>query len=89
MTGAAQDHFVVAHADWFRNPAAAGYATPYRGPDWSDGGGNLADRIAIFQKLARAGAPRHLLYFVALDHAAVTIAKWTSANRSVTICRAF
>lgn len=59
--------------EWFGKLVAAGYATPHWPAQWPGGGRSLAEQIAIFEELARGGAPRMSLYFVSLYHAAMTL----------------
>ncbi|HEY1075192.1 MAG TPA: acyl-CoA dehydrogenase family protein [Fontimonas sp.] len=73
MTGCGQDAFVAAQRDWFFKLAAAGYATPHWPQGWPGGGRSLAEQKVIYEEVARADAPRLILYFVALYHAACTL----------------
>lgn len=73
MTNAPQEAFVEAQRSWFSKLAAAGYATPHWPPGWPGGGRSLAEQKVIFEEVATADAPRLILYFVALYHAACTL----------------
>jgi len=73
MTGTGQDDFVALQRDWFQKLSAAGYATPHWPAGWPGGGRSLAEQKVIFEEVARADAPRLILYFVALYHAACTL----------------
>jgi alkylation response protein AidB-like acyl-CoA dehydrogenase len=73
MTGTDQDSFVAAQRDWFSKLSKAGYATPHWPAGWPGGGRSLAEQKIIFEEVARADAPRLILYFVALYHAASTL----------------
>ena len=73
MTGSSQESFVALQRDWFAKMVAAGYATPHWPKGWPGGGRSLAEQKIIFEEVARADAPRLILYFVALYHAACTL----------------
>lgn len=73
MTGSEQDVFFSAQKDWFAELVAAGYATPHWPAGWPGGGRSLAEQKIIYEEVARADAPRLILYFVALYHAACTL----------------
>ena len=73
MTNVEQDAFVAAQKDWFEKLSKAGYATPHWPQGWIGGGRSLAEQKIIFEEVARADAPRLILYFVALYHAACTL----------------
>lgn len=65
--------FLAMQREWFSKLVAAGYATPHWPKEWPGGGRSLTEQIAIFEELARVGAPRMSLYFVSLYHAAMTL----------------
>jgi alkylation response protein AidB-like acyl-CoA dehydrogenase len=73
MTGTTQEAFVALQRDWFAKLVQAGYATPHWPPGWPGGGRSLAEQKVIFEEIARADAPRLILFFVALYHAACTL----------------
>lgn len=73
MTNVEQDKFVAAQKDWFEKLSMAGFATPHWPAGWHGGGRSLAEQQVIFEEVARADAPRLILYFVALYHAACTL----------------
>lgn len=73
MTNVAQDRFVALQKAWFEKLSQAGYATPHWPEGWLGGGRSLAEQKVIFEEVARADAPRLILYFVALYHAACTL----------------
>lgn len=82
MTGTDQASFVSAQRHWFGKLSQAGFATPHWPRDWPGGGRSLAEQKVIYEELARADAPRLILYFVALYHAACTLLEWgTDAQR--------
>lgn len=73
MTNTEQEAFFVAQKEWFTKLVAAGYATPHWPEGWPGGGRSLAQQKIIYEEVARADAPRLILYFVALYHAACTL----------------
>src|SRR5262249_11180880 len=73
MTGTAQENFVRLQRDWFTKLVEGGYATPHWPKGWPGGGRSLAEQKIIFEEIARADAPRLIMFFVALYHAASTI----------------
>ena len=76
MTNVEQDKFVEAQKAWFEKLVGAGYATPHWPEGWPGGGRSLAEQKVIFEELARADAPRLILYFISLYHAACTLLEW-------------
>jgi len=73
MTGVEQEAFVRLQREWFAKLSQAGYATPHWPREWPGGGRSLAEQKVIFEEVARADAPRLIMYFVALYHAASTL----------------
>ena len=73
MTGCDQDKFVAAQRDWFQKLSKAGYATPHWPKEYPGGGRSLAEQKIIYEEVARADAPKLILYFVSLYHAACTL----------------
>jgi alkylation response protein AidB-like acyl-CoA dehydrogenase len=73
LTNAEQSDFVELQKGWFTKLVEAGYATPHWPEGWPGGGRSLAEQKVIFEEVARADAPRLILYFVALYHAACTL----------------
>jgi alkylation response protein AidB-like acyl-CoA dehydrogenase len=65
--------FLAMQREWFGKLVDAGYATPHWPREWPGGGRSLAEQIALFEELARGGAPRMSLFFVSLYHAAMTL----------------
>lgn len=76
----AKDHaqFVELQRSWFRKLVGAGYAIPHWPAGWPGGGRSLAEQKVIFEEIARADAPRLILFFVATYHAASTLFEWAS-----------
>ncbi|TGD71330.1 acyl-CoA dehydrogenase [Mangrovimicrobium sediminis] len=73
MTNVEQEAFAQAQRDWFRKLVDAGYATPHWPEGWHGGGRSLAEQKVIFEEVARADAPRLIMFFVSLYHAACTL----------------
>jgi alkylation response protein AidB-like acyl-CoA dehydrogenase len=73
MTDTEQAAFFSAQKEWFSKLVATGYATPHWPEGWPGGGRSLAEQKIIYEEVARADAPRLILYFVALYHAACTL----------------
>ena len=73
MTGTDQESFVRLQRDWFGKLSQAGYATPHWPEGWPGGGRSLAEQKVIYEEVARADAPRLILFFVSLYHAACTL----------------
>ena len=75
--------FLAMQREWFGKLVQAGYATPHWPAGWPGGGRSLAEQIALFEELARGGAPRTSLFFVSLYHAAMTLVECgTDAQRA-------
>src|SRR5690606_18483931 len=83
QTGASDAEFVRFQQDWFQRLRVAGYAVPHWPAAW--GGGMPVDRqIVLYQELAAHDAPRLVLAFVGIHHAAATLlAAGTEAQRRV------
>ncbi|WP_040800754.1 acyl-CoA dehydrogenase family protein [Nocardia higoensis] len=72
QTGASDAEFVRFQQDWFQRLRAAGFAVPHWPAEW--GGGMPIDRqIVLYQELAAHDAPRLVLAFVGVHHAAATL----------------
>lgn len=72
QAGVDHDEFVRFQHWWFNELKAGGYAFPHWPAQWG-GGYDLAQQAVIFEELARADAPRLVLHFVSLHHAAATL----------------
>jgi alkylation response protein AidB-like acyl-CoA dehydrogenase len=72
QTGIGDDEFVSFQRAWFRELADAGYAVPHWPAEWG-GGMPTAQQIVLYQELALADAPRLVLAFVSIHHAASTL----------------
>jgi alkylation response protein AidB-like acyl-CoA dehydrogenase len=82
MTGCDQEAFVAAQREWFGRLVAAGYATPHWPSEWPGGGRGLAEQRVIYEQIARIDAPRLILFFVSLYHAAMTLLEWASPEQA-------
>jgi len=72
QTGAGDDEFVAFQKAWFAELHHAGYAVPHWPAEW--GGGMPVDRqIVLYSELAAHDAPRLVLAFVGIHHAASTL----------------
>ncbi|WP_280271265.1 acyl-CoA dehydrogenase family protein [Nocardia wallacei] len=72
QTGASDAEFVRFQQDWFQQLRAAGYAVPHWPVEYG-GGMPVAEQIVLYQELAAHDAPRLVLAFVAVHHAAATL----------------
>ncbi|MFB4308204.1 acyl-CoA dehydrogenase family protein [Actinomadura sp. GTD37] len=72
QTGASHDEFVEFQGEWLAALRAGGLAAPHWPAD-RGGGFSLPEQAVIFEELARAEAPRLVLHFVSLHHAAATL----------------
>jgi alkylation response protein AidB-like acyl-CoA dehydrogenase len=72
QTGVPEEEFVAFQKHWFQTLRTAGYAVPHWPAEWG-GGMPLARQVVLFQELAAHDAPRLVLAFVAIHHAASTL----------------
>ena len=72
QTEAGDDEFVSFQQAWLQELRRAGYAVPHWPSEWG-GGMPISQQIVLFQELAARDAPRLVLSFVALHHAASTL----------------
>lgn len=81
QTGVPDSEFVRFQKAWFAELHAAGFAVPHWPREWG-GGMSVADQIVLYQELAAHDAPRLVLAFVGIHHAAATLlAAGTEAQR--------
>jgi alkylation response protein AidB-like acyl-CoA dehydrogenase len=72
QTGTGEEEFVAFQKAWFAELHRAGYAVPHWPAQW--GGGMPVDRqIVLYSELAAHDAPRLVLAFVGIHHAASTL----------------
>ncbi|MBO0680314.1 acyl-CoA dehydrogenase family protein [Mycolicibacterium sp. S2-37] len=72
QTGVGDDEFVRFQKEWFAELHRAGYAVPHWPREWG-GGMSVAEQIVLYQELAAHDAPRLVLAFVGIHHAASTL----------------
>ena len=72
QAGVSHGEFIRFQSWWLRELDSGGLAVPHWPGEWG-GGYSLAEQAMIFEELARADAPRLVLYFVSLHHAAATL----------------
>lgn len=72
QTGVPDEEFVRFQKAWFQELRGAGYAVPHWPKQWG-GGASTAEQIILFQELAAHDAPRLVLQFVSIHHAAATL----------------
>jgi alkylation response protein AidB-like acyl-CoA dehydrogenase len=72
QTGVGDEEFVRFQKTWFAELHSAGYAVPHWPPEWG-GGLSVAEQILLYQELAAHDAPRLVLAFVGIHHAAATL----------------
>jgi alkylation response protein AidB-like acyl-CoA dehydrogenase len=72
QTGASEEEFVRFQKAWFAELHAAGYAVPHWPAEWG-GGMSTAEQVVLFQELAAHDAPRLVLAFMSIHHAASTL----------------
>lgn len=79
--GASDEEFVAFQKAWFAELHTAGFAVPHWPREWG-GGLPVAQQIVLYQELAAFDAPRLVLAFVGIHHAASTLlAAGTEAQR--------
>jgi alkylation response protein AidB-like acyl-CoA dehydrogenase len=72
QTGASDQEFVRFQKDWFAELHRAGFAVPHWPREWG-GGMSVAEQILLYRELAAHDAPRLVLAFVGIHHAASTL----------------
>jgi len=72
QTSVSDAEFVTFQKDWFARLRSAGYAVPHWPARWG-GGMSVPEQIVLFQELAAHDAPRLVLAFVGIHHAASTL----------------
>jgi alkylation response protein AidB-like acyl-CoA dehydrogenase len=82
MLGASETDHVAFQKFWFGRMMEGGYAAPHWPREWGGSGFSFAQQIVLYEEIARAGAPRLILYFIALYHVPATLLAWgTEAQR--------
>ncbi|GAA5060274.1 acyl-CoA dehydrogenase family protein [Nocardia callitridis] len=72
QTGVEDAEFVRFQRDWFQRLRRAGFAVPHWPKEWG-GGLSVAEQVVLYQELAAHDAPRLVLAFVGIHHAAATL----------------
>jgi alkylation response protein AidB-like acyl-CoA dehydrogenase len=72
QTGATDEEFAAFQKAWFAELRAAGFAVPHWPAQWG-GGMPAAKQAVLYAELAAHDAPRLVLAFVAIHHAAATL----------------
>lgn len=72
QTGVSDEEFVSFQKGWFQKLRRAGFAVPHWPAEWG-GGMSPAEQIVLYQELAAHDAPRLVLAFVSIHHAASTL----------------
>lgn len=72
QTGISDEEFVSFQKAWFQELRRAGFAVPHWPKEWG-GGMSAAQQIVLYSELAAHDAPRLVLAFVAIHHAAATL----------------
>jgi alkylation response protein AidB-like acyl-CoA dehydrogenase len=72
QTGVPDEEFVSFQKAWFQQLRSAGYAVPHWPAEWG-GGMSAAEQIVLYQELAAHDAPRLVMAFVSIHHAASTL----------------
>jgi alkylation response protein AidB-like acyl-CoA dehydrogenase len=72
QTGVDDEEFVRFQKAWFAELHSAGYAVPHWPREWG-GGMSVAEQVVLYQELAAHDAPRLVLAFVGIHHAASTL----------------
>lgn len=72
QTGAGDEAFVEFQQAWFQTLRGAGYAVPHWPREWG-GGMSVPEQVVLYQELAAHDAPRLVLAFIGIHHAASTL----------------
>ena len=72
QTGVSEQAFADFQKAWFAELHNAGYAVPHWPAEWG-GGMSVAEQVVLYQELAAHDAPRLVLAFVGIHHAASTL----------------
>ncbi|MBE1535568.1 acyl-CoA dehydrogenase family protein [Actinomadura algeriensis] len=81
QTGVPDEEFAAFQKGWFQELRRAGYAVPHWPAEWG-GGMSVPEQAVLHEELAAHDAPRLVLAFVSIHHAASTLlAAGTDAQR--------
>jgi alkylation response protein AidB-like acyl-CoA dehydrogenase len=81
MLGASEAEHVAFQRQWFLTMRDGGYVAAHWPKKWGGAELSFAEQIVLYEELARAGAPRLVLYFISLYHAPATLLEWGSAEQ--------
>lgn len=83
MRGASEAQHVAFQRQWFQTLREGGYVAPHWPVEWGGAGLDFPEQIVLYEELARAGAPRLVLYFISLYHTPSTLLAWgTEAQKA-------
>ena len=80
QTGVPEAEFVAFQQWWFAQLREAGWAVPHWPAQWG-GGMSTARQVVLYQELAAHDAPRLVLAFVSIHHAAATLLEAGTAEQ--------
>ena len=72
QAGVPEEEYVAFQQAWFQELRRAGFAVPHWPAEWG-GGMSAAEQVVLYSELAACDAPRLVLAFVAIHHAAATL----------------
>ena len=78
MLGATEAQHIAFQRSWFKTMKEGGYVAPHWPKAWGGGEFSFAQQIVLYEEIARAGAPRLVLYFISLYHTPSTLLEWGS-----------
>ncbi len=76
MLGASEEEHIAFQRSWFKKLKDGGYVAPHWPKAWGGAELSFAEQIVLYEEIARAGAPRLVLYFISLYHAPATLLEW-------------
>jgi alkylation response protein AidB-like acyl-CoA dehydrogenase len=76
MLGASEADHVAFQKSWFLKMREGGYVAPHWPKRWGGAELSFAQQIVLYEEIARAGAPRLVLYFISLYHVPATLLEW-------------
>lgn len=83
MLGATEEEHVAFQKFWFSKMRQGGYVAPHWPKSWGGAELSFAEQIILYEEVARAGAPRLVLYFIALYHAPATLLDWGTEKQKM------
>lgn len=73
MLGASEAAHIAFQREWFNTLSRGGYVAPHWPKEWGGAELSFAEQIVLYEELARAGAPRLVLFFISLYHTPSTL----------------